>query len=44
MNQAAADVQAAFTELGVIEFESAVDTSEEYDAMAAVPPTQRDLV
>jgi hypothetical protein len=33
-----------FTELGVIEFESAVDTSEEYDAMAAVPPTQRDLV
>jgi len=32
-----------FTELGVIEFESAVDTSEEYDAMAAVPPTQRDL-
>ncbi len=33
-----------FTELGVIEFESAVDTSEEYDAMAAVPPTQRELV
>lgn len=33
-----------FTELGVIEFESAVDTSEEYDAMAAVPPTQRQLV
>ncbi len=33
-----------FTELGVIEFESAVDTSEEYDAMAALPPTQRDLV
>jgi len=33
-----------FTELGVIEFETAVDTSEEYDAMAAVPPTQRDLV
>jgi len=33
-----------FTELGVIEYESAVDTSEEYDAMAAVPPTQRDLV
>ena len=33
-----------FTELGVIEFESAVDTSEEYDAMAAVPPSQRDLV
>ncbi len=32
-----------FTELGVIEFESAVDTSEEYDAMAAVPPTQRQL-
>jgi len=33
-----------FTELGVIEFESAVDTTEEYDAMAAVPPTQRSLV
>jgi len=33
-----------FTELGVIQFESAVDTSEEYDAMAAVPPSQRDLV
>jgi hypothetical protein len=33
-----------FTELGVIEFESAVDTSEEYDALAAVPPTQRELV
>ncbi len=33
-----------FTESGVIEFESAVDTSEEYDAMAAVPPTQRELV
>ena len=33
-----------FTELGVIEFESAVDTSEEYDAMAAVPPTERELV
>ena len=33
-----------FTELGVIEFESAVDTSEEYDAMAALPPTKRDLV
>jgi len=33
-----------FTELGVIEFESAVDTSEEYDAMAALPPTQRELV
>jgi hypothetical protein len=33
-----------FTELGVIEFESAVDTSEEYDAMAAVPPTQRELI
>jgi len=33
-----------FTELGVIEFESAVDTSEEYDAMAALPPTQRALV
>jgi hypothetical protein len=32
-----------FTELGVIEFESAIDTSEEYDAMAAVPPTKRDL-
>jgi hypothetical protein len=26
-----------FTELGVIEFESWVDTSEEYEAMAAVP-------
>jgi hypothetical protein len=33
-----------FTELGVIEFESAEDTSEEYDAMAAVPPTRRELV
>ncbi len=33
-----------FTELGVIEFESAVDTSEEYDAMAALPPTERELV
>ena len=33
-----------FTELGVIEFESAVDTSEEYDAMAAVPPSQRELI
>jgi hypothetical protein len=30
-----------FTELGVIEFESWVDTTEEYDAMAATPPTQR---
>jgi hypothetical protein len=33
-----------FTELGVIEFESAVDTSEEYDAMAALPPSKRDLI
>jgi hypothetical protein len=30
-----------FTELGVIEFESWVDTSEEYDAMASVPPKDR---
>ena len=33
-----------FTELGVIEFEDWADTGEEYDAMAAVPPTQRELV
>ncbi len=32
-----------FTELGVIQFEMAVDTSEEYDAMAGVPPTKRSL-
>ena len=31
-----------FTELGVIEFESWVDTTEEYDAMASVPPTERE--
>ena len=30
-----------FTELGVIEFESWVDASEEYDAMASVPPKDR---
>jgi hypothetical protein len=30
-----------FTELGVIEFESWVDTTEEYDAMASVPPQDR---
>jgi hypothetical protein len=30
-----------FTELGVIEFESWVDTSEEYDAMASTPPKDR---
>ncbi len=32
-----------FTELGVIQFEMAEDTSEEYDAMAGVPPTKRSL-
>ena len=30
-----------FTELGVIEFESWTDTSEEYDALASVPPKDR---
>jgi hypothetical protein len=30
-----------FTELGVIEFESWVDTTQEYDAMASVPPQAR---
>jgi hypothetical protein len=30
-----------FTELGVIEFESWVDTTEEVDAMASVPPQDR---
>jgi hypothetical protein len=32
-----------FTELGVIEFESWVDTTEEYDALASVPPQDRVL-
>lgn len=30
-----------FTELGVIEFESWTDTSEEYDAFASAPPKDR---
>ncbi len=30
-----------FTELGVIQFESWVDTTEEYDALAGVPPKDR---
>ncbi len=30
-----------FTELGVIEFESWTDTSEEYDALASLPPKDR---
>ena len=30
-----------FTELGVIQFESWVDTTEEYDALASVPPQDR---
>jgi hypothetical protein len=30
-----------FTELGVIEFESWVDTTEEYDSLAGVPPKDR---
>jgi hypothetical protein len=30
-----------FTELGVIQFESWIDTAEEMDAMAATPPGER---